>query len=550
MQDKIGRVPLALASLVWLLVPYHAVAGKILTCTELSTQNYNATPGNLPAGKTVLSVTSAIVHASGNTPEFCQVDLLLGASTRVRVGLPTKTWNDKIENLGGAGFYGDVNDITEPVQQGYVGSSTNGGHDGQNLGDASWLLSSNGTLAPNLLEDYAVYAHQAQYQWANKLAKLFYGTKAKRTYFNGASGGGRVSILMAQRFPQDFDGVVVGAPLMNFDRVLPSMLYPALSANTINKAQVSSDKLNAVTAAAIAACDGLDGVTDRIINDERLCHYDAKTFVCKGNPSDPPNCLTATEASAVNEMWQGPHNQFGRLWFGTPRGASLTSLKGLSVTHTMIRLLRQDLALGIQTLDTVPAFSNQYFTYWLYQNPKFDFTKLNLAQYLEDFQISEETYHHIIGTDDPNLRAFKKRGGKIIMYHGLYDDLIPPGGSYNYYDRVLAVMGGEKNTQDFFRFYPVPGATHGAPEVDVNWFKLLTDWVEHNVSPNPVARYNSGVKRPLCAYPKVIKYSGGNTNNPSRFTCVEQDPALALQDLVLPEPNKVIALRKPIPLPY
>jgi hypothetical protein len=320
------------------------------------------------------------------------------------------------------------------------------------------------------------------------------------------------------------------------------MLYPALSANIINKAQISDAKLKAVTAAAIAACDGLDGVQDGIINDERLCHYNAKAFACKGSPSDPPNCLTATEASAVNQMWEGPHNRFRRLWFGIPRGASLASLKGPPVTHAMVRP-------GIKTVSTVPAFSNQYFTYWLYQNTAFDFRKLSFAQYLQDFQISEEEYHNIIGTYVPNLEPFKERGGKIIMYHGLYDDLIPPGGSYNYYDQVLAVMGGEKNAQDFFRFYPVPGASHGAPEANVNWFKLLTDWVERNVPPNPVARYNSGIMRPLCAYPKVIKYSAGNTKDASSFTCVEQNPALVQENLTLPEPSKVIAPPKPIPLP-
>jgi hypothetical protein len=246
-------------------------------------------------------------------------------------------------------------------------------------------------------------------------------------------------------------------------------------------------------------------------------------------------------------MWEGPHNQFGRLWFGIARGAPLTSLKGPSVRHATVRLVDR---VGTKTADTVPAFSNQYFTYWLYQNPAFDFTKLSFVQYLHDFRISEEKYHHIIGADNPNLEAFKKRGGKIIMFHGLYDDLIPPGGSYNYYDRVLAVMGGEKNTQDFFRFYPVPGAGHNAPEANVNWFKLLTDWVERNVPPNPVARYSSGITRPLCAYPKVIKYSSGNTNNASSFICVEQNPALVLQDLALPEPNRMMALRRPIPLPY
>lgn len=499
-----------------------------LTCAQLALQNYNDEGiSKLPANKTVLAVTSQIVSATGSVPEFCQIDLLLDTDTRVRVGLPTTTWNGEVENLGAGGFYGTVGPVTSAIQLGYVGSTTNGGHDDPNLFDSSWALNARGTQAENLIRDYATYAHQAQYQWALKLTELFYGKKAKRNYFNGCSGGGRVSLLMAQQFPDDFDGIVVGAPAINFDRWIASTLYPAVAANIENGAHIADAKLNAVTAAAIGHCDALDGVIDGIINDERVCDYNAYAFVCRGTPRDPANCLTSSEAAAVNRMWDGPRDAAGRrIWFGSTRGASLTALAG---SRPVI-------------------YPNQYFTYWLYQNPSFNYATLSYAQYLEDFALSEEEYHSIIGTDNPNLQAFKQHGGKIIMYHGLYDNLIVPGGSYNYYDRVMEVMGGQENTQDFFRFFPVPGAAH-CPSMGVNWFGLLTSWVEQGTVPAPVATYSSGVTRPLCAYPTVVAYSGhGNTNDASDFKCVPQDPSLLAADAALPELQMTVP-PKPIPLP-
>jgi Tannase and feruloyl esterase len=203
-----------------------------LTCAQLASQDYNKEGiNNLPANKRVLSITSQVIGAKGPVPEFCQVDLLLDTNTRVRVGLPTATWNGEVENLGAGGFYGTVGSVTDAIQHGYVGSTTNGGHDTRYLFDSSWLLKSRATLAENLLKDYAIQAHQAQYQWALKLTALFYGKKASRNYFNGCSVGGRVSMLMAQLFPNDFDGVLVGAPAINFDRWIASTLYPLVAEN-------------------------------------------------------------------------------------------------------------------------------------------------------------------------------------------------------------------------------------------------------------------------------------------------------------------------------
>ena len=527
-----SRACLGVASLGLLFVLPHATVATVvpLSCVQLASQDYNKEGvSKLPANKSVLSVTSQIVAATGSVPEYCQVDLLLDTDTRVRVGLPTTTWNGEVDNIGAGNFYGTVNPVTSAIQLGYVGSTTNGGHDARDSFDSSWALNSKGTLAEDLIRDYATYAHQAQYQWALKLTELFYGKKAKRNYFDGCSDGGRVSMMMAQLFPDDFDGVVVGAPTINFDRYTASTLYPVVAENIENHENVSKAKLDAVTAAAISHCDALDGVSDGIINDERVCNYDANAFVCKGTPSDPFYCLSSSEAAAVNRMWDGPRDTEGRrIWFGIPRGARLETLAWAGPGK-------------------IP---NQYFTYWLYQNRSFRYKALTYAQYLKAFSLSEAEYHSIIGTDNPNLEAFKRRGGKIIMYHGLYDGYVLPRGSYSYYDQVLEAMGGEKNTQDFFRFFPVPGARHCGDTAirSVDWFGLLTRWVVQGTEPVPVATYSNGVTRPLCAYPTVVAYSGsGNTNAASNFTCVPQDPSLLAKDTVLPDPETTIP-PKPIPL--
>src|SRR5262249_40638109 len=151
-----------------------------------------------------------------------------------------------------------------------------------------------------------------------KLVHMYYGMGPKFTYWNGCSTGGRQGHQQAQKYPNDFDGILAGAPAFNWDRFIPSGQWGEIAMNQEVGAPISVAKLNAVKAASVTACDALDGISDGVIQDPRACHYDAKAFVCTGSPSDPANCLTAAEASAVNKIWQGPPGPKAgeRLWFG------------------------------------------------------------------------------------------------------------------------------------------------------------------------------------------------------------------------------------------
>jgi hypothetical protein len=273
---------------------------------------------------------------------------------------------------------------------------------------------------------------------------------------------------------------------------------------------ISSAKLNAVTGAAIAACDAIDGVTDGMIEDPRRCKYDANASVCTGSAGDPPNCLTPAEAVAVNKIWDGPvtspgnggwNNGSGRAWYGLERG---TALGGLAGTNPF-------------------SIATDHFKYWIKQDPAFDWKTVTEESFFDDFVTSVQKFNESIGTDD-DLTKFRNAGGKMITYHGLADSLIFPRGTYNYYNRV---KGGLNGTQAFYRFFPYPNAGHcgGAGLNAEDLFKALVDWVEDGTAPNyVVAQVNPTRTRKICKYPDVQVYSGsGSTDDQNNFTCQERN---------------------------
>jgi hypothetical protein len=295
-------------------------------------------------------------------------------------------------------------------------------------------------------------------------------------------------------------------------------------------------KLNAVEAASIAACDALDGITDGVIQDPRACHYDAKAFVCTGSPSDPPNCLTSAEASAVNKIWQGPPGPKAgeRLWFGLERGTTFLGLDG----------------------PTPFSISTQWFQYWVDQNPAFDWHTITEATFAQQFKQSELKFHDVIGTDNPDLSEFHEHGGKMIVYHGLADLLIMPRGTYNYYNRATRRAGGLSEVQKFYRFFPYPGNSHcggnfdqpNAPLVNgKDLFTALVNWVENGVAPDSIVAFNNAnsalatVSRPICKYPDKLVYKGsGSTNVASNFFCKhETHDDLIAEERTLPDADLI-----------
>jgi hypothetical protein len=290
-------------------------------------------------------------------------------------------------------------------------------------------------------------------------------------------------------------------------------------------AVISATKLNAVTNDAIKVCDPKDGITDGIIQDPRSCTYSATQFMCTGfgGPSTDPNCLTPSEAAAVDKIWNGPKDSNGnQAWYGLERGTVLGALAG-----------------------PVPfSIATDHFKYWIHQNPSFDWHTLTESSFFTDMTTSINKFEETIGSDEP-LKDFRKAGGKMITYHGLADLLIFPRGTYHYYNQVL--QGNYKETQKFYRFFPYPGGSHCSggvgPQIDAEaLFSDLVQWVENDVAPDyvvaqqtiPVVR-----TRKICMYPNVevfIGGKGGSTDDESNFQCQEQKKDNLIDTLAIGKP--------------
>jgi hypothetical protein len=534
-----------------------ALAQPLPTCAQLGTNPVYGLAGNpqisgltatfYPAGADVVVTPFG---TQSNARPYCRLDFTLSIvcgpaggyevgqcqQLKIRVGLPASMadggsggvqggWNGRNRDLGGGGYAGAVGPVFSSTDRGYVGSSTDTGHTG---GSGSFALNPDGTLNSGLIVDFARNGIHQQHVWGVQLAQTYYGQTPVRKYWMGCSTGGRQGHYQAQNFPKDFDGILAGAPAFNWDRFITAELWPQVVMNNEVHAVIPATKLNAVTNASIAACDGQDGITDGLIQDPRACTYSATQFICTGfgGNSTDPNCLAPWEAAAVDKIWNGPKDSFGnQAWYGLERGTLLGFLAG-----------------------SIPfPIATDHFRYWIHQNASFDWHTVTESSFFDDMMTSIDKFEEVIGTDDP-LKDFRKAGGKMITYHGLADPLIFPRGTYHYYNHVL--QGNYKETQKFYRFFPYPGGGHCAggtgPQIDAEaLFSTLVNWVEGGVAPNfVVARQTTPVvrTRKICMYPNVLVYNGsGSTDDESNFHCEAQKKDALIDTLAIGkqfEPDK------------
>jgi feruloyl esterase len=430
-----------------------------------------------------------------------------GDRVRVFIALPMKGWNGRFQGTGGGGFVGGSSaTLRGPLHMGYAAGATDTGHPGFT---GSFALNTNGTLNWQAIADNAYLGIHEMTLVGQALAKAFYGKSPRYSYFVGGSTGGRQGLMEAQRYPNDYDGIISACPAINWQRFLLAELWPQVvmqaSSNFVSKA-----KLDAVTAAAVAACDSLDGVTDGVIDDPMHCNYDPKALV---GTQVGGSTFTEVDADVVRKIWQGPRAQDGSfLWYGPDRGADLSPLAGT----------------GGKPLSGRPfPIPLDWVRYFLVQDPKWDPATLTPAEFELLWRQSVEEYGAVIGTDDPDLTRFRDHGGKIIIMHGLADQLITADGTIDYYKRVLQRMGGEKEVSQFARLFLVPGVDHGfhgAGATPVGQMEALTRWVEEGVAPDKLLAehkdHDSRVTRtrPLFPYPQVAKYKGtGSTDEATNF---------------------------------
>ena len=409
--------------------------------------------------------------------------------------------------FGNGGFAGEAldgpprqNTARRAVARGFVAVQTNTGHDAATEPLGTFAAS------PQKVVDYAFRAVHVTVMTAKALAAAYYSSAPKHAYWDGCSTGGREGLISAQRFPEDFDGIVAGAPVLNFSG---TMIGYAKDQKALAAAPLTADAIKTVADAVMAKCDAIDGVKDGVIDDPRRCAFDPSTDSPRCSGDAAPGCLTAAQVQTVDTIYS-PLKKDGTMFFpGWPFGAEsgwtpwFTSANGHGIQWNFGETYLKNMAFGRP-------------------NANYDWLTFNVNADLDKIQASRT----LLDATDPDLSRFKTRGGKMITYVGWADPALNPLMTIGYYESVMQTMG--PSTADFYRMFMVPGMAHCSGGVGTSTFDAFTplvQWVEKGSPPAtiPASRVVDGKSvrtRPLCPYPQTALYKGtGSPDDGGNFAC-------------------------------
>ena len=444
------------------------------------------------------TIITAAEIVAGNLA-YCRIAAVLAPSAdshiEIELRLPTAGWNGKFEAVGNGGWAGSINTnaMAAALREGYATASTDTGHKSAETPGGSFALGH-----PERLVDYGYRAVHEMTVTARALIAAFYGRAARLSYWNGCSNGGRQGLMEAQRYPEDFDGIVAGAPAANWSGRALSSLWVAQAVHKDDASYIPPAKYPLLHKAVLEACDALDGVRDGTLEDPVQCKFDPAVLRCPG--ADGPACLTTPQVEAARKIYAARQDVFPGLEPGSE--------------------------LGWATYGGPRPFSigEDFFRFVVFQDPAWSYQALNFDR---DVALAGRMEHGVINALDPNLRPFFAHGGKLIQYHGWSDPQIPPLHSVQYYGSVVRAMG-DAAVQDSYRLFMVPGMQHcggGSGPNQFNAVAALERWRESGQAPDRLMAWrvtNSQVEmsRPLCPYPLVAHYKGvGSTNDAANFVC-------------------------------
>jgi len=479
------------------------------------------------------SVTSGVLEIEGagaplsDLPAFCRVAGVLRPTSdseiRFEVWMPVQGWNARLLGSGNGGFAGEIwyDQFAGYLKRGFAVAGTDAGHQAEGT-DASWAYGH-----PEKVKDFGWRAIHLTAERAKQILVAYYGKSEEKAYFDACSDGGREALMEAQRFPEDYDGILAGAPANAWSTMLPPGAGALQSLIADPKAYISDKKLPTIQKASLAACDLLDGVSDGIIGDPAQCHFDPEVLRCKSG--DGLDCLTQPQIDVLNTLYAGEKDAQGQTIFPGYTLGDETAWKEW--------IVGEDPGSSLSS-----QFVQNYFRYMVTGDPKFNILTANVGELLHE---SNQKAAADLDATNPDLSKFAAHGGKLILYHGWNDPAISPWNTIAYYKSVEQQMGAEK-VSSFARLYMVPGMEHcsGGPGASAlgqfgmetakgpkhGLFDSLQDWVEKGSPDEGViaTKYAAGkdgarkaaMTRPLCAYPKVAHYKGtGNTEDAENFTC-------------------------------
>lgn len=450
------------------------------------------------------TITSAqAVTANKDLPPYCRVAATLKPSSdsdiKIEVWMPSSGWNGRFEAVGNGGWSGAISTsaLAAAVQRGFATAGTDTGHEGSS---ARFALDH-----PEKLVDYGYRAVHEMTLKSKAIIAAYYGKGAKVSYWNGCSAGGKQGLKEAQRFPEDFDAIIAGAPANNWTGRAAHALWIAQAVHSNEASYIPPSKYALIHNAVLEACDARDGVKDGILEDPTRCQFDPKVLECKG--ADGSACLTAPQVEAARRIYSGVANSRTQqqIFPGLEPGSEL----GWAVMA------------GPQAF----AIAQEHFKYVVFKDPSWDYRTLNFDG---DIALAEKVDTGTINATDPNLRPFFAHGGKLLQYHGWNDWQIAPLNSVNYYKTVADTLGGAAKVKDSYRLFMVPGMGHCSGSEGTDHFDMLTaieQWVENGKAPDQIiaSRMKDGAidrTRPLCPYPQMAVYKGsGSTEEAANFVC-------------------------------
>lgn len=451
------------------------------------------------------------VNTLRRLPSFCRVVGLTRPAVRFEIWMPLTKWSGRFEVVGNGGMAGAISysPMATALRRGNAAASTDTGHVNPpgNSFDASWSLDN-----PKLVEDFGYRSLHVTTVNGKQIVRVFYGKAADHAYYAGCSKGGQQGLMEAQRFPGDFDGIVAGDPAYNWTgHYAGAHLYYAMATLKDPESYIQPAKIKLLADAVNRACDSKDGFADGVLENPLTCRFDPEVLACKEG-ENPGACFTPKQIKAVKEIWEGAHDDRGRLIVPglVPGGESgqggwsswVTGSAPYQATHWKA--------------------ASSFFRYMVMGDPNY-----NPMTFDYDRDKAElEKLSPMLDAVNSDLRPLQRRGAKLILYHGWSDPDISPLSTINYYKQLEHVIGPQ--TRDFARLFLVPGMQHcsGGPGPDsFDAVSAIERWVEEGTAPTQIvaSHINHGVvdrTRPLCPYPQTAAYKGkGAITDAGSFVC-------------------------------
>jgi len=446
----------------------------------------------------------ALAAALKELPSFCRVAATLkptpDSDIKVEIWMPAMNWNRKYEAVGNGAWAGSISysAMAAALRNGYATSSTDTGH---NSAGGSFALGH-----PEKLIDFAWRSEHEMTIKAKTVIKAFYGDDPKLSYWIGCSSGGKQGLKEAQKFPDDFDGIVAGAPVLNWTHRSIEALWVAQAALKDPASYIPPEKYPLIHQAAVAACDAQDGLKDGLIGDPAGCRFEPAVLECKDG--DGPACLTRPQVETARKIYTPAAN---------PRTGEQLSPR-----------FEPGSELGWRALAGGPdpfGAANDHFKYVVFHDPNWDWRTFNFDS---DAALTDRVDNGTINATSADLKSFAAHRGKLILYHGWTDTNITPQATVDYFKRVEDQMGGAAPAAQAVRLFMVPGMNHCSGGEGPNVFNMvsaLDHWVEDGKAPDQVlASHLTDGKvdrtRPLCPYPQKAQYLGtGDPNDAANFVC-------------------------------